>query len=119
MGIMCIFIFLFISCEKNELPGPFKPLDDPELIGGFEDLGSGYDVFDKFADEAKVREHILDYRKLNSDGLVEKKDLENSSFIRTSGTSISTYTSSLAASVGLSGSYMFFSGSVTTNFSKD
>ncbi|HAX93506.1 MAG TPA: hypothetical protein DCY25_06105 [Bacteroidales bacterium] len=47
------------------------------------------------------------------------KDLENSSFLRTSGTSISTYSSSLSASVGLQGSYMFFSGSIETNFSKE
>ena len=85
----------------------------------FIDLGAGYDVFDNFADAGKVGEHILDYQKLNADGLVEKKDLENSSFLRTSGSSISTYTSSLSVSVGLQGSYMFFSGSIETNFSKE
>lgn len=110
-------ILLFTSCSK--LPGPFDPFDDPETIDGFMDLGAGYDVFDNFADAAKVREHILDYKKLNADGLVEKKDLENSSFLKTSGTSISTYSSSLSASVGLQGSYMFFSGSIETNFSKE
>jgi hypothetical protein len=113
-----ISAFLLFSCSEK-LAGPFDPIDDPEQVDGFIDLGSGYDVFDNFADEDKVREHILDYKKLNANGLVEMKDLENSSFIRTSGTSISTYSSSLAASVGLEGGYMFFSGSVTTNFSRE
>ncbi|MDZ7634881.1 MAG: MAC/perforin domain-containing protein [Bacteroidales bacterium] len=110
-------VLVLTSCSK--LPGPFDPFEDPETIDGFKDLGAGYDVFDNFADAAKVREHILDYQKLNADGLVEKKDLENSSFLKTSGTSISTYSSSLSASVGLQGSYMFFSGSIETNFSKE
>lgn len=114
----CGVAFMLCSCGEK-LPGPFDVIDDPDIIDGFEDVGSGYDVFDNFADEAKVREHILDNHKLNEDGLLEMKDLENSSFIRTSGTSISTYTSSLATSVGIEGSYMFFSGSVTTNFSRE
>ncbi len=108
---------MFSSC--NKLPGPFDPIDDPETIDGFIDLGAGYDVFDNFADESKVREHILDYSRLNDDGLVEKRDIENSTFLKTSGTSISTYCSSLSVSAGLQGSYMFFSGSIETNFSKE
>jgi hypothetical protein len=110
-------LFAFTSC--NKLPGPFDPFDDPDAIDGFMDLGAGYDVFDNFADEAKVREHILDYRSLNEDGLVEKRDLENTTFMKTSGTNVSTYSSSLSASVGLEGSYMFFSGSIETNFSQE
>ncbi len=108
---------LFTAC--NKLPGPFDPFEDPESIDGFMDIGAGYDVFDNFADEMQVREHILDYSKLNADGLVEKKDIENTTFMKTSGSSISTYSSSLSASVGLQGSYMFFSGSIETNFSRE
>ncbi|MBG0859417.1 MAG: hypothetical protein IQL11_07925, partial [Bacteroidales bacterium] len=122
IGIVSVIILSLVlsGCNKKiELPGPYEPLEDPDMIDGFEDLGSGYDVFDKFADEAKVREHVLDYNKLNTDGLIEKKDLEQSKFQTTSGTSISQYASSLGVSVGLEGSYMFFSGSVTTNFSRE
>lgn len=119
IGIAFILsVCIFINCTGDR-PGPFDPIENPGSVDGFEDIGCGYDVFDNFADEARVREHVLDYNKLNSDGLVEKKDLENSTFIMTSGTSISTYSSSLATSVGLEGEYMFFSGSVTTNFSKE
>ncbi len=108
-------IMVCISCDK--LPGPYDPFDNPETIDGFMDLGAGYDVFENFADEMKVKEHILDYGMLNADGLVEKKDIENTTFMKTSGTSIQTYSSALSASVGLQGSYMFFSGSIKTNFS--
>jgi len=108
---------LLTAC--NKLPGPFDPFEDPESIDGFMDIGAGYDVFDNFADEANVREHILDYGKLNDDGLVEKRNIEIGTFLKTSGTSISTYSSSLSASVGLEGSYMFFSGAIETNFSQE
>ena len=110
----------FTGCNKNnELPGPFEPIDDPDQISSIENLGSGYDVFEKFADASKVKAPILDYKMLNSDGLIEMKNLEQSTFHTTSGTSISQYTSSLGVSVGLQAGYMFFSGSVTTNFSKE
>jgi hypothetical protein len=117
LNILGLFVLILISC--NKLPGPFDPIDDPEKVGGFIDLGSGYDVFDKFADEKRVKEHILDYKNLNSDGLVEKKDLEGSSFIRTTGTSIREYANSLAVSAGLEVDYMCFSGAITTNFSQE
>ena len=122
-SIVCtlmILIFLSVGCDKepDELPGPFDPIENPELINGIENLGSGYDVFDQFADASKVKAPILDYRALNEDGLVEMKTLEHSTFHTTSGSSISEYSNSLSVSVGISGSYMFFSGSVRTNFSK-
>lgn len=111
---------LILICSScNKLPGPFDPFDNPESIDGFMDVGAGYDVFENFADELKVKEHILDYSKLNADGLVEKRDIENTTFMKSSGTSISTYSGSLSASVGLQGSYMFFSGSIETNFSRE
>lgn len=119
LPLMAYVAILCALTACNKLPGPFDPFDNPESIDGFMDIGAGYDVFDNFADEANVREHILDYGKLNDDGLVEKKNIEIGTFMKTSGTSISTYSSSLSASVGLEGSYMFFSGAIETNFSKE
>jgi len=122
-SIVCtlmILILLSVGCNKepDELPGPFDPIENPELINGIENLGSGYDVFDQFADASKVKACILDYKALNDAGLVEMKTLEHSTFHTTSGSSISEYSNSLSVSVGISGSYMFFSGSVRTNFSE-
>jgi len=118
---ICLSLSIIIStgCSKIDLPGPFSPIDNTENIRGIDNLGSGYDVFETFADIAKVKATILDYKALNADGLVEMKDLEHSSFHTTSGTTVTEYTSSLSVSVGLSGSYMFFSGSVKTNFSQN
>ncbi|HER08951.1 MAG TPA: hypothetical protein ENO20_08590 [Bacteroides sp.] len=117
-----LFIFLSSACNKeneSEIPGPFEPIEDPDTITGLENLGSGYDVFEKYADVSQVKAQILDYRKLSKDGLVEKKTLEHSTFHTSAGTSITEYSQSLNISVGLSGSYMFFSGSVKTNFSSN
>lgn len=115
---LLILILLLNSCSKDpaELPGPFDPIENPNLVSGIENLGSGYDVFETFADVSNVKASILDYSKLNADGLIEMKDLEHSTFHTTSGTTITEYSHSLSISVGLSGSYMFFSGSVKTNF---
>jgi hypothetical protein len=113
--------FLLVACTEEpeeELPGPYEPIEDAELITGIENLGSGYDVFDVFADASKVKAPILDYTRMNEDGLVEFKNLEHSSFQTTSGSSISEYSSSMSISAGLSGNYMYFSGSVKTNFSE-
>ncbi len=115
-----VFLIYLIGCNKKiEIPGPFVPIEDPDLISGMENLGSGYDVFEEFANASKVKAPVLDYKNLNSDGLVELKNLEHSTFHTTSGTSINQYSNSLGVSVGLEGSYMFFSGSVTTNFSQE
>jgi len=122
-GILCfgVFLLLFTSCSEDPdpLPGPFDPIDNPQSISGLENLGSGYDVFETFADVSKVKASILDVNALSEDGLIQMKTLEHSTFNTTSGKSIQEYANSLNVSVGLSGSYMFFSGSVKTNFSQD
>jgi len=120
IGILLFSTLLLVACNESseELPGPYEPIEDGDLISGIENLGSGYDVFDVFADASKVKAPILDYSSLNEDGLVELKSLEHSSFQTTSGSSIAEYSSSMSVSAGLSGSYMYFSGSVKTNFSE-
>ena len=119
--VLLIPAIILTSCTKEpgELPGPYDPLEDVDLINGIENLGSGYDVFETFADASKVKAPILDYSKLNEDGAVEMKNLEHSTFNTTAGTSIAEYSSALSVSVGLTGSYMYFSGSIKTNFSEN
>lgn len=120
LGSILISALLLVACDDalESLPGPYEPIDDANLVNGIENLGSGYDVFESFADASKVKASILDYVSLNEDGAVEMKNLEHSTFKTTSGTSIAEYSSALSVSVGLSGSYMYFSGSVQTNFSE-
>jgi MAC/Perforin domain len=120
IGSLLLSSLLLLACndEPEDLPGPYEPIEEADLVNGIENLGSGYDVFESFADASKVKATILDYAALNADGAVEMKNLEHSTFKTTSGTSIAEYSNSLSVSVGLSGSYMYFSGSVKTNFSE-
>lgn len=120
IGSLLFSALFLVACEKDPegLPGPYEPIDDADLLAGIENLGSGYDVYEVYADASKVKAPILDFSRLNEDGVVEYKNLEHSSFESTSGSSIAEYSNSLGVSVGLSGSYMYFSGSVKTNFSK-
>ncbi len=115
--LISFLIFSSIACEQIKDIIPIGG-DDPAKASGFENLGSGYDAFDNYADVEKVKAKILDTEALNADGLVEKKTLEKSVFETSSGSSISQYSSSLEVKASLEGDYMFFSGAVKTNFSE-
>ncbi len=117
---LLILLSVFGGCSKESsvIPGPYEPIANPQSINGIENLGSGYDIFETFADVSKVKAPILEVKSMNDAGLIDMKNLEHSSFNTTSGTSISEYLTSLSVSAGLSGNYMFFSGSVKTNFSE-
>jgi hypothetical protein len=115
---LVLFVFLITSCKKDddeETPSTF----DPTTIEGSENLGSGYDVFENYADATKVKAAILDISKLNAAGLIETKTIENSSFSTYSGTSIEEYSTSLSVEASLEGSYMYFSGAVKFNFHEE
>ncbi len=111
MAVLILFSFsIFNSCKKSDdMSVPIPP-------EGKESLGAGYDVFENYADVYKLKAAILDVDKLNADGLIETKTVENSTFTTTTGTTIEEYREELAVNAYLSGSYNFFSGSVTTNF---
>lgn len=117
-----IFSFLVIiqynGCKKSS-DDEDNSATDPTSIEGSENLGSGYDVFENYADATKVKAPILDLSQLNSAGLIELKTIENSTFSTSSGTTIDEYSSSLKVSASLSGSYMYFSGAIKTNFHED
>lgn len=111
---IALSILCMISCDKKE--------EDKSIIlpsEGMESLGSGYDVFDNYAEVRKIKASILDVDALNADGLVEVKTVEHSIFTTSSGTSIEEYSNSLSLSAGLSGSYKFFSGAIEANFHQE
>jgi hypothetical protein len=91
---------------------------DTSGITGMDVVGKGYDIFDTFADRTKVKEPVLDVASLNAAGRIENIALESSTYESISGTDISTYSSSLMMDIGISGSYMGFSGSIKTAFSQ-
>jgi hypothetical protein len=75
MVFSLLSVIFFSTCEKSE-NGQNPPLPDSLT----ENLGSGYDVFDNYADVSKVNAAILDVDKLNADGLIELKTVEKSTF---------------------------------------
>jgi hypothetical protein len=83
-------------------------------------LGKGTDVFGAYAVEANVKGQVLDLAALNAAGLlVYNPDVQEYRYEETTGHTMSSYASQLSGSVGLSGSYMFFSAELKTAFSND
>jgi hypothetical protein len=83
-------------------------------------LGSGTDIFGEYATEANVKGRVLDLDALNAYGMLTiNTNVEEATFIHASGTDISEYASSLGVTVGVSGHYKFFSGSIDTRFDQE
>lgn len=117
-------LFLIVSliavfaggCKKS----PTEPEPDPiTKEKGVENLGCGYDVFEKYADVTMVKARLLDLDKLVKANLIEKKTIEKSVFTTSAGTTVSEYATSLQVQAELKGSYMFFSGAVRASFSQN
>lgn len=106
------------------LPGCefFFGSDDP---GSVEEttppIGKGYDVFDEYASPLYVKEAVLDYDALAAAGMISGAAIESSEFKTVSGTSASSYSTSLSTDVGLSISTnkLLFSGSLKAAFSSE
>lgn len=90
---------------------------DPDTAG-YDQLGAGYDVFTAYADAEFVKNRILDLAALNNDAKLLQFPVDKFSVSQFQGTTISSYVESLSMSVGLSGSYSFFSGSINTTMSQ-
>lgn len=106
-----------VSGTVDEFP-PFalteKDIDMPVL----EHLGCGYDVFEKYACAKYVEDGtIIDIGKLLKDGKVYRRNIPESTYKVVTASSIKKYSKEVATQISLSGSYMFFSGSVKANFS--
>lgn len=113
---MIVLFSAVCSCETfNDL---FNSDDVPDDIRGAENLGAGYDVFDNYADVLDLKAKVLDFNKMEADGMIEYKPIEKGVFKTVSGTSIDEYAESLNTTTKLSGSYRYFSGAVETNFSQ-
>ncbi|MEN8224025.1 MAG: MAC/perforin domain-containing protein [Bacteroidota bacterium] len=115
-ALVLIFSILFISCKKSDEEDNTPQNINPTNIEGSENLGSGYDVFDNYAEVLKVKAAILDVDALDAAGLIEIKTVEESIFSTKSGTSIDEYSNSLSLSAGLSGGFKYFSGAIESNF---
>ena len=80
-------------------------------------VGSGYNIFDEYADAADVKDPVLDYSKMLAAGVVSVTNAETSEYNTVIGDTAATYESNLKVDIGVSGSYGAFSGSVESHFS--
>ncbi len=114
MAVMILLLFLLVSC--NNPVGP----DDENNVGDVSEslLGRGYDVFDPYAEPNYVMDRVLDFDALYGDGVVEIRSIETANFKTVSGSTYEEYLTDWGVSVGLSGSYKFFSASLETSFSQ-
>ncbi len=84
---------------------------------GYKELGCGTDVFEEYASENNVKGRVLDIDALNGQKfLVLNTSVQEGIIQRVSGTSVSEYANELGVTVGLKGSYMWFSASIKTAF---
>jgi len=63
--------------EKSDSEENPPDNNDPSLIAGSINLESGYDVFENYTEYWWVKAFILDIDKLNADGLIKMKTVEN------------------------------------------
>lgn len=92
----------------------------PSGIGDAVALGHGTDIFGTYASSDNIKAPVLDLVALNARGMLSiDPNVEEATFISTTGTSISEYASSLGVSVGVSGQYKFFTASIDTRFESE
>jgi hypothetical protein len=93
------------------------PTSIPEDTNGLEALGVGTDIFGEYATEDNLKARVLDVGALNQDRLlVLNKFVEEREYEALTGNTIEEFASRRATSVGVSGSYYYFSASLQVSF---
>jgi hypothetical protein len=84
---------------------------------GVDCLGKGYDVIKgKFADPYSLKDSVLSTNKLLEAKRVFKTDGRQSVSRFTEGKSLYSYSKEMARKIGVSGGYLYFSGSINASF---
>lgn len=112
---------LLAACSggASPSPGPSGP-SAPTGTVGLTVLGNGTDVFGPYAVDANVKARVLDTDALNAAGrLVFDPAVQEYRYEEAAGRTINEYASHLGATLGLSGSYLFFSAELQSSFSSD
>ena len=79
-------------------------------------IGYGYDVFGEYANASALKVPVLDYSKMSSAGVVSVTNVDAAKTYEVTGNSKAAYSRNLSVNVGLSGSYLCFSGSLDAAF---
>ncbi len=79
-------------------------------------LGRGYDVFGEYASVEALKYPVLDIKRLVNDGAVERIRLDKGINYQTAAKSIKKYSEKMTVDTKISGDYLCFGGSVSTNF---
>lgn len=112
--LICILIVSINLLLHKPAPGELKIDANTK---GMESLGCGTDIFGEYAVESNIKGRVLDLDALNADHMLVLNPLVEERYYQTIvGNTISEYASRLSASVGIYGSYKFFSASIKTSF---
>ncbi len=80
-------------------------------------LGRGYDVFGKYAAVDSLKQPVLDIAKLVRDNRVERMRLDSGENYQTAEQTIKKFSKSMSNKAKVGGDFLFFGGSVSSNFS--
>jgi len=117
--LFTLMIAFSISCEQDDNLGPSgadEKAHSDSIYLKYPNLGSGYDVFDNYADVDKVKGQILELVELEKDNLLQIKVLEKGTFHTIEGRTLEEYLHNFSTKTNISGSYSFFSGSLSVNY---
>ena len=79
-------------------------------------VGRGYDYFSDYAMETKIKEEVLDFDKMNADGLLDLRSVNKMEIKEIYGKTASEYSKSYKIGAGVEGGYAGFSASLETEF---
>lgn len=118
-GVLLLSVagLLFTGCGNLFNAGEDSSSSVPR---GFDTLGRGYDVTRSYARPSEILDsRILDLDSLESDGLLNRRVIDQGETEVISGESLDEYRTALSSSVSVGGSYKAFSGSVSAGFSQN
>jgi hypothetical protein len=125
-----IAIFLFNNCSEDNPTEP-NPEPDPtqNLLPGISYMGHGYNIFGEYAKAEYVKSPLFKYDSYQSETVqgnsynvpseIQYTMVNTSDFKKVYGLNSYQYREKLAINANLSGSYGFFSASITNNYSEE
>ena len=117
--VVAVVLLAAAGCSRSSGGSPANPVL-PSGTGGMAVIGHGTDVFGRYAVEENKLGKVLDVDALNAAGwLVHDPSVAEYDYAYAEGSTVTQYMSQLGGSVGLSGSYAFFSGEAQVAFSQD